>query len=285
MREKREKILIAGGDTRQIYCGNRLKKSGRFDVEVTGFDSVFVPEDMKFSGEKHYSGVILPVIAFDEDGFLNSPNYSGKLSAQDILPYLDGKAKIFAGKTDKAVTETFSGHTIYSYLYREEFSLKNAVPTAEGAVQIALEELPVTLSGMRVLIAGYGRIGTALATILKGFSADITAVVRSPISEAKAGLNGIKAVRVEDMGTDYGLVFNTAPEMIFTREILGKFPPETLFIDLASKPGGIDFSSASEMGRKVIWALGIPGKTSPVTAGEITAETVMQIISEEIERE
>ena len=95
MREKREKILIAGGDMRQIYCGKRLKKSGKFDVEVIGFDSVFVPEDMKFSGEKHYSGVILPVIAFDEDGFMNCPNYSGKLSAQDILPYLDGRRTAF----------------------------------------------------------------------------------------------------------------------------------------------------------------------------------------------
>ena len=42
---------------------------------------------------------------------------------------------------------------------------------------IALSELPVTLSGLKILIVGMGRIGTALTEILKGFGADVTAAV------------------------------------------------------------------------------------------------------------
>ena len=68
--------------------------------------------------------------------------------------------------------------------------------------------------------------------------------------------------------------------MIFTEDILRKFSDDTLFIDLASKPGGIDITSAQELGRKVIWALGLPGKTSPVTAGEIIAETIDNMLTE-----
>ena len=37
----------------------------------------------------------------------------------------------------------------------------NAVPTAEGAVQVAMEELPFTLHSARVLILGFGRVGEA----------------------------------------------------------------------------------------------------------------------------
>ena len=76
------------------------------------------------------------------------------------------------------------------------------------------------------------------------------------------------------------VVFNTVPDMIFTRERLSRMSTATLFINLASKPGGIDFNSAAELGIKTIWALGLPGRTAPVTAGEMIAETVELIIAE-----
>ena len=68
--------------------------------------------------------------------------------------------------------------------------------------------------------------------------------------------------------------------MIFDKDMLGRFNSKTLFIDLASKPGGIDFDAALEHGIKAIWALGLPGKTAPVTSGEIIAETVRSALSE-----
>ena len=40
----------------------------------------------------------------------------------------------------------------------------------------------------------------------------------------------------------------------------------TLIIDVASKPGGVDFEYAKRNGYKVIHALGIPGKIAPRTA-------------------
>ena len=72
--------------------------------------------------------------------------------------------------------------------------------------------------------------------------------------------------------------------LIFDRKILEKLGTETILIDLASKPGGVDFKSAGEIGIKAIWALGLPGKTAPVTAGEIIAETVENIIKERGDR-
>ncbi|MCM1472813.1 MAG: hypothetical protein NC040_02055, partial [Muribaculaceae bacterium] len=138
----------------------------------------------------------------------------------------------------------------------------------------------VTLNGLKVLIVGMGRIGTSLAEILKGFGSDITVAVHNAKGTAKARITGIKSVCTDKMDTDYQLVFNTVPEMIFNTELLKRFSNDTLFIDLASKPGGIDFKSAAMLGKKVIWALGIPGKTAPVTSGEFIAETVAGIIEE-----
>ena len=93
-----------------------------------------------------------------------------------------------------------------------------------------------------------------------------------------------KVCSKSDIDSSYNLIFNTAPVLIFDRNTLEKLGSETILIDLASKPGGVDFKSAGEIGIKAIWALGIPGKTAPVTAGEIVAETIENIIKERSDR-
>ena len=57
--------------------------------------------------------------------------------------------------------------TVTDYLRREELCLANAVPTAEGAIRIAMEETARTLHGASALVVGYGRIGMALAPRLR----------------------------------------------------------------------------------------------------------------------
>ena len=55
------------------------------------------------------------------------------------------------------------GLTIQDYFAREELAVANAVPTAEGAVQLAMEHLPITIHGARVLVVGFGRVGRTTA--------------------------------------------------------------------------------------------------------------------------
>lgn len=272
-----KKLLIAGGDMRQIYCGKKL--AGNFDVAVTGFDTEYLPDSVRIADKNEkFDFIVLPVVAEDEKGNLNTPCGSDIITINKLSEYTDENSIVFHGKISSNAKALFRNTA--DYLSVEEFCLRNAVPTAEGAVQTALEELPVTLNGTKVLIVGMGRIGSALIPILKGFGADVTVSVRNSKGSAKAYVSGVKSVCTDKMDTDYRLVFNTVPSLIFNRELLSKFSGDTLFIDLASKPGGIDFKSASELGKHVIWALGLPGKTSPVTAGEIIADTISGMISE-----
>ena len=272
-------ILIAGGDMRQLFCAERL--ADRFAVAVTGFDDELVPDVIPTadSGRK-YSCLVLPVPPLNDDGLVNTPCFSGSISAEGTAGMLQKGAVVLTGRKDTRLSELFPDHEILSYSDREDFQLCNAVPTAEGAIRLALEELPVTLSGLPVLIVGMGRIGTALTEILKGFGADITVAVRSRKAAANVRLHGVRPVRMKDFNSDYALVLNTAPELVFDREMLTKSGSNTLFIDLASRPGGIDFESAADLGRKAVWALGLPGKSCPVSAGEIVAETVAGILAE-----
>lgn len=277
------RILIAGGDMRQIYCAERL--SEKFDTSVIGFDekylsselhAVYEPSDNK----EKYDCAVLPVPPLDDEGNISTPCSGIKITPDEIKAMLRPGGTVLAGHAGAGLMESFKGLEIIDYLEREELSLKNAIPTAEGAVQIALDELPVTLNGLSVLIVGMGRIGIALAGILRGFGADVTAAVHNEKGAAKARIAGIRSVPTDKMPTGYGLVFNTVPELIFDRELLSRFSEKTLFIDLASKPGGIDFESAVQLGIKAIWALGLPGKTAPITSGEIIAETVSSILGE-----
>lgn len=277
------RILVAGGDMRQIYCAGKL--SALYDTYVMGFSADSMPEKTNLKQavtDKNglYDFVVLPVPPIDENGNITAPFSNEKINPEKIRKLLKPKGIVFAGKHDKKLSDIFSEHEIIDYMECEDLSLKNAVPTAEGAIEIALNELPVTLNGLKILIVGMGRIGTSLAEILKGFGSDITVAVHNEKGSAKARITGIKSVFTENMNTDYKLVFNTVPEMIFDTELLKRFSDDTLFIDLASKPGGIDFKSATMLGKKVIWALGIPGKTAPVTSGEFIAETVAGIIDE-----
>ena len=70
----------------------------------------------------------------------------------------------------------------------------------------------------------------------------------------------------------FDLIFNTIPKLIIDADMLSKIGKRTLVIDLASVPGGVDFEAARKMGVKVIWALSLPGKVAPDTAGDIIAQ-------------
>lgn len=278
--KSKHKLLIAGGDMRQVYCASRL--SDTYDAGIIGFDKELIPAGLNpvsTAESTSFDCAVLPVPPLNETGMISTPCFAGNLSPEDIKNLLSPGGIIFAGRTDRQLREAFKGYEICDYMEREDLNLKNSVPTAEGAIQIALEELPVTLSSLRVLIVGMGRIGRALAEILKGFGSDVTAAVHNAKGAANARIHGIKSICTDKMDSDYALVFNTVPHIIFDRQRLGSFGEKTLFIDLASKPGGIDFDAAAELGIKAIWALGLPGKTAPITSGEIIAETICGILS------
>jgi len=76
------------------------------------------------------------------------------------------KSQLFiAGRITDKIAQLADVYNVYSVdlLEREEMAVLNAIPTAEGAIQIAMEEMPITLHGSNALILGFGRIGKILA--------------------------------------------------------------------------------------------------------------------------
>lgn len=159
----------------------------------------------------------------------------------------------------------------------------NAPPTAEGAIQIAMEELPITLHDARVLVVGFGRLGRALAPRLRSLGARVWVSARRYEQRAAAesmGLGSEGVDRLPDWLCSYDLVFNTVPAPVLGVEELAALKEGALVIDLASRPGGVDMEAAAALGVRVIWALSLPGKVAPVTSGRYIKDTVYHIMEE-----
>ena len=158
-----------------------------------------------------------------------------------------------------------------------------AVPTAEGAIQLAMEELPITLHGARVLVIGYGRLGRVLADRLAGLKARVSVAARRYADLAWAencGYGVEHTGQLEGWLCGYDLVVNTVPVRVLREAELADLKPGCLVIDLASKPGGVDFDAAARLGVKAFWALSLPGKVAPVTAGKSIKTTIYNILTE-----
>lgn len=161
--------------------------------------------------------------------------------------------------------------------------IPNAVPTAEGAIEIAITETPFTIHGSKSLVLGYGKIGKILSKDLYALGAQTYVEARKYADLAMIEGHGYEPLPLDNLKDhihEFDIIFNTIPSLILDDEILTKVKKDALIIDLASKPGGIDFDAAKAYGLKVIWALSLPGKIAPVSSGAIIKDTIMNIIKE-----
>ena len=169
------------------------------------------------------------------------------------------------------------------FLCREDFSVLNSIPTVEGALEIALREMPRTLHKARVLSIGYGRIGKLLCRTLSALGAEVSGTARRDEHFAwmeTAGIHPLHTHRLEGALGQFDAVFNTVPHMVLPYARLRELPPGCVIIDLASSPGGVDFKAAERLGIRCHWALSLPGKCAPESAAVYMLKTLYRILEE-----
>jgi len=273
-------LCIVGGDMRQIRLLQMLQNE-EYSVYSTGL----LEEDYDLDIIKKADIVILPMPVSFDDVYINAPFSKKQISKTQVIEMLKKDCFVLGGRisedTENALTAR--GIEFADYYKREELIVKNAIPTAEGALEIAISEMPITLFGAKAVVIGYGRVGKVMAKKLKALEADVTVSARKYADFAWIEEAGMKPIHTEDLplfAENFDLIINTVPAMILTEEILKRVKNDAIVIDLASKPGGVDFSAAKRLNKNVIWALSLPGKTAPLTAGDIIKEAVVNILSE-----
>jgi hypothetical protein len=129
----------------------------------------------------------------------------------------------------------------------------------------------------------HGRIGKILSKMLLGLGTEVYVEARKYSDIAWIKANGLRPIYINELSQyldRMDVIFNTIPSKILEADMLERLGPNCLVIDLASKPGGVDFDRAKNLGIKVIWALSLPGKVAPVTAANFIKQTIYNIIEE-----
>lgn len=283
------KLCVIGGDNRNIIAAKELAAIG-YEVALYGFDKfdgdfgeVTRCTDMDGAIRCSYA-IILPLPFSKDNETLNAPFCSKKIKISEILNRMNKNQMLLGGKLsiDTAAMCKIIGIESYDYYLRDDFSLLNAIATAEGALEVAMSLSDVTLHGSKCAVISYGKVGKVLASKLRDLSADVTVAVRreSYFSEIYAsGLKGILIPQFKKTLSDYDFIFNAAPSLVLDAESLKNARKTTVFVDLASMPGGIDREEAKKLGLKFEWALALPGKVAPVSAGVYLAKTINNIIT------
>ncbi len=283
-------LALLGGDKRELELIPALTKIG-WQMQVYGLPAGYLPEGVKVFAEirEALAGadiLILPVPGIRNDGFLHAPFLPPcKVDEQDLRVLAPGTT-VVTGIVSPYLRQLaeLCRLNLVETMELDEVAVPNAVPTAEGAIQVAMGNLPITINNSRVLVIGYGRVGQALAKRLAALNAKVTVVNRSEDYRlAKARDDGFVAVDLQDLAgalSDAQVIFNTAPALVLTKEILSKINSSTLIIDLAAIPGGTDWQAAENLGLKTIHALSLPGKVAPVTAGQILAASYPNVLAQ-----
>lgn len=278
-------VCVIGGDKRQIYMGLSFIRDG-YNVTFYGVENNGIAEEDYGSLEqavKVSDCVVLPMPLTKDGKNLFTPLDDGIIPLDErFCEAIKDKPIFCTNSRFLKTTGDYSKSKIFDYLNREELAVLNAVPTAEGAIEIAMRNHQRTINSSNCLVAGYGRIGKILSRLLAALGANVTVSARKIDDLTWIRLNGHNAINTEDIADSgrYDIIFNTVPFMIFNKKTLAKVAKNALVIDLASAPGGVDFNAAEKLGITAIHALSLPGKVAPVTAGEIIKNTIINMIKE-----
>lgn len=272
---KKLHFLILGNESRQLFLKELLTNRGH-DVTMSeeyvegDYDAFLLPvptsavyyekiKDKIHSGQ-YIFGCNIPV---DESEQLEPQKQLKAMSALRTA-------------NDKKLNEVH----VVEYMKSNSVAYKNAIATAEGAISEAIRISDINLHGSRVLVTGYGRCGEILANKLRGLNCQVTVMDRKQEKRAKAQAYGfdtldfdIKQLTKKDSKT-FGFVFNTVPKLVLDQSMLSCFSNDVCMIDIASKPGGIDYNYCKKNGINAVLLPGLPGKYAPKTSAEILLEVI-----------
>ena len=276
--ERKLQFCLVGGDRRQLYLASQLAADGHTVYTAALSDSA----DLSVSAWGDC--VVLPMPPTDSTGMLHAPMVSGKVPIDEVLAVLRPEQYIFAGKVSPALHARAEarGLVIHDYLLRDELAIANAVPTAEGALQLAMEVLPSTIHRSRVLVVGFGRVGQCTADRFQALGSEVTVAARRAGQLALAESMGCTPLPLHLLGRgceQWELVINTVPSPILGRGQLERAGAPVL-MELASPPGGFDMEWVEAAGLRHIPAPGLPGKVAPAAAARAIRTTLYAMLDE-----
>ncbi|MDF2608822.1 MAG: dpaA [Lachnospiraceae bacterium] len=265
-------FAFVGGDMRQVYMVNDLIQRKYSVIVYSLADSILDTTCGKANTLAEAINLGLTIIApipVTKDGvYINSRQPDSNLSIDELCQLLTPSNRLYGGCLTERMKEHCDKNGIFydDLMENEEITLFNTIATAEGTIAEAIINSTTNLHGSNCLIIGYGKCAKTLAYKLKPLcgSVDITARSSLALSQAStASFGKVDLSQLDQVIGNYDYIFNTVPAMILPKAILIHTKEDVTIIDIATNPGGVDFSFAKEINRNAKLCLGLPGKYAP----------------------
>lgn len=278
------RMLVVGGDKRNGYLADIAKEKG-WQVDAIWLDQFSPAYACEWPKAMHYDIIVLPYPFCERDGMILTPLATQPLPAQDVAVQIPAHARVLTGSLGdllQAAAQTRHWQ-IHNPGWEEAFAVGNAVPSAEGAISIAMAASDTCIHGSRCLVIGYGRMGRILARMLRGLGAQVLVAARKAKDRTWIHAEGHDACGLSELAGSLGeidFVFNTAPALVLDEVLLRHTREDVRIIDLASAPYGVDFEAAKRLGRKAWIEPSLPGRYAPMYAGGVLLKVIEELLKE-----
>jgi len=285
-------VAVLGGDLRMLEHMRQARAAGatvrHYGAAPGAEEAAHAPESASLAQAVAGARLLsLPIPGLGNDDSLYGPFAKEKLFVTtEVLRGAAPGAMMFMGRVSRQIAAWAEGTPVTPIPYGDDdpLAILHAVPTAEGAVKVAIEHTEDTLLGLPTLCLALGRVGMSVAQAFLGMRAVVTIAARNPSQLARAWAMGATALPLSELPAvidRFPLIVSSASGMVLTQELLARTRADAVIIDLCSPPGSVDFAAAAALGRKVIWARGQAG-SAPRRTGYNEWQVVMRLVRERL---
>lgn len=246
------RFMILGGDKRCYYLKNILQNDDNMVYN-------FIENPNFYEVVKHLSKIdylVLPIPSSRDGVYITNTN----IRFCDIIPLLNN-VEIFLGCKEKIDYE-FGNEKFYDIADNETFKQKNAILTVEGVLALSIKNTLRSIHGSKILIVGYGRIGSYLAKQLSSLGAKIF-IVEKDVEKVKKCDNFVTDINLLEKNIDFDMIYNTVDE-----NILNDYTSTTIF-DISNTLSGYNIISTKSL----------PAIYSAYSSALIVAESIYSFIN------
>ncbi len=273
-----QKIFLVGGDRRQQYLEQILSEKGFSTYSLGLLKEKSKEEFLKALGEEYAPTVLLPLPATRDGKTVFMPLSPLEISFEELFSAMGSGAHLLGFSLPEGIKQEAEKKKMTSVdFFSETVVYENAVLTARATKMILKRKLRAPLAETKIAVTGFGHVGKALLEVLLPEVKSFTVFARKEAQVEAAKQSGANAELLSALPQcieHFDAVINTVPFPILTAEILEKSKEDTLFLELASKPFGIDFAAAEALPRTAILAAGLPGKYFPFEAAAVLSKAM-----------
>ena len=256
-------ILLINNDKRMNYLSEYIRDGG---LDLVQYHRDSVSFDFHILKETHY--FILPFGGISESGQIANTHLR---LTEEVLLSLPEDCVILTPIRYPKLMELLTKvprkcEVIFDY---DEVAIYNSIPTAEGVIYNIIKNTDITIHQAEILVIGSGRTSLTIARDLKALGAYVSVTFRKKRDEARLFEMGLQPIHVDLMVEDlqhYDVIVNTVPALVLDEKALDHVNKNCYIMDVSSKPGGVDFDYAKQLGVQAELAGALPSIVAPKTA-------------------